>query len=117
MTDASGHFSLGNVPNYSILVFSYSGKIIELKPEFNSTMSVRMTIDKENTRPFQIRGSDQKAQPLVVIDGVESVNGFNGINPNDIRSVSVLKDKSATDKYGEKGRDGVIEIAMKKKTP
>lgn len=35
------------------------------------------------------------------------------INPNDIESISVLKDKSAIDLYGEKGKNGVIIIKLK----
>lgn len=53
---------------------------------------------------------------LYIIDGKEvSDEEFKKINPDDIYSITVLKDKHATDKYGEKGKDGVIEITMKKK--
>jgi len=37
------------------------------------------------------------------------------IKPEDIDSINVLKDKSALDKYGEKGKNGVIEIYSKKR--
>ena len=36
------------------------------------------------------------------------------INPNDIESITVLKDKSATEVYGDKGKNGVIIITLKK---
>ena len=52
--------------------------------------------------------------PLIVIDGI--VTGFNSldhINPADIQSVTILKDAKAAERYGEKGRDGVIEITLK----
>ncbi len=62
--------------------------------------------------------------PLVVIDGVvQPVRAtplfFNSpqlseIEPSDIESIIVLKDKSATLKYGQKGEHGVIEIIRKK---
>ena len=42
------------------------------------------------------------------------VNSIDQINPNDIESISVLKDKSATALYGEKGKNGVILITLKK---
>jgi len=42
------------------------------------------------------------------------VNNIDQINPNDIESISVLKDKSATALYGEKGKNGVILITLKK---
>ncbi len=38
------------------------------------------------------------------------------INPNDIESISVLKDAAAVAIYGEKAKNGVILIKMKKKT-
>ena len=58
--------------------------------------------------------------PLVVIDDSVSNIDVDKINPETIWSMNVLKDKSptekpATDKYGEKGKDGVIEITTKGK--
>jgi TonB-dependent SusC/RagA subfamily outer membrane receptor len=37
------------------------------------------------------------------------------LNPDDIMSITVLKDQSAVAKYGEKGRNGVILITLKNK--
>jgi TonB-dependent SusC/RagA subfamily outer membrane receptor len=37
------------------------------------------------------------------------------LNPNDIMSITVLKDQSAVAKYGEKGRNGVLIITLKTK--
>ncbi|MRT92756.1 M56 family metallopeptidase [Ancylomarina sp. 16SWW S1-10-2] len=57
-----------------------------------------------------------KNPPLYIVDGVE----FNGdksmkdIDPNDIETMNVLKGKSAIEKYGAKGKNGVIEITSKK---
>jgi TonB-dependent starch-binding outer membrane protein SusC len=82
-------------------------------------------------------------QPLFIIDGVpfapqnsviirqlanlsnaQSANGgiggispFNNINPNDIESISVLKDADATSIYGTQGSNGVIIITTKKGKP
>ncbi len=58
-------------------------------------------------------------QPLFVIDGfpVNSVgigNPMNTINPNDIESIDVLKDASATAIYGSRGSNGVIIITTKR---
>ncbi len=60
--------------------------------------------------------------PLIVIDGVPvesngiagSGNYLNTINPNDIESISVLKDASATALYGSRASNGVIIITTKK---
>lgn len=54
-------------------------------------------------------------QPLYIIDGqIHDGDKLKNINPKDIESISVLKDKSATDAYGEKGKNGVIVITLKK---
>jgi len=54
-------------------------------------------------------------QPLVVIDGVvNEKDKLEKINPDDIKTISVFKDDSATKKYGEKGKDGVIEVTTYK---
>ena len=48
-----------------------------------------------------------------MIDGVERPN-YNGLDPNEIESVSILKDASATAIYGVRGANGVILITTRK---
>lgn len=61
---------------------------------------------------LKIRGL--KGRPLFVLnEKVVSADEVSKISPEDIESVSVLKDKYATDKYGEAGKNGVIEIRLK----
>ena len=56
------------------------------------------------------------ASPLVLIDQTEaSTETMNKLDPQCIESITVLKDASATDIYGEKGKNGVILITTKKK--
>ena len=50
-------------------------------------------------------------KPLIIIDGVESSQD---INPNSVDKIEVLKDASAIQKYGEKGKNGVIIVTTKK---
>ncbi|MDR3652091.1 MAG: TonB-dependent receptor [Paludibacter sp.] len=58
-----------------------------------------------------IGGSD----PLVVIDGVQgNVDLLNQLPPNEIESVDILKDASATAIYGSRGAAGVILVTTKK---
>lgn len=53
--------------------------------------------------------------PLIIIDGIKVPNHeLKNTNPNTIESINVLKGKSATKKYGEEGKNGVIEITTKK---
>ena len=54
--------------------------------------------------------------PLVIVDGREVTgDSWKSIDPNDIESVTVLKDEEATNAYGEKGKNGVLIIQLKKK--
>ena len=50
--------------------------------------------------------------PLVLVDGVE--RDFNNIDPNEINTISVLKDASATAVFGAKGANGVIVVTTKR---
>ena len=52
--------------------------------------------------------------PLVVVDGVFWTAGINNINPNDIATIEVLKDASATAIYGSQGSNGVVLITTKR---
>ena len=56
-----------------------------------------------------------KFEPLYVIDGVPlNSDNFRSLNPDDIESVSVLKDAGATAIYGNRGSNGVIIVKTKK---
>lgn len=58
----------------------------------------------------------QSNKPLYIVNGKEiSETDLKTIQPNDIESINVLKDKKAIDKYGEKGKEGVLEIQLKDK--
>lgn len=52
--------------------------------------------------------------PLYVVDGYPTTGGINNINPNDIASIDVLKDASATAIYGIRAANGVVIITTKK---
>ena len=63
-----------------------------------------------------IRGITSYAgnDPLVIIDGISAViDDLNSLNPNDIKSVSILKDAALASIYGVKGGSGVIVITTK----
>ncbi len=51
--------------------------------------------------------------PLVVLDGIPFPGAISDINPNDIQSVDILKDASATAIYGSRGANGVILVTTK----
>ncbi len=64
---------------------------------------------------IRIRGSNSingGNDPLIIVDGLQGAN-INQLNPNDIASMEILKDASATAIYGSRGANGVILITTK----
>ena len=59
-------------------------------------------------------GSLGSNDPLYVVDGYPITGGLNNINPNDIATMDILKDASATAIYGVRASNGVVIITTKK---
>jgi len=55
-------------------------------------------------------------EPLLVVDGVPYVGGTSNINPEDVESITVLKDAASTALYGSRAANGVVMITTKKGT-
>ena len=66
---------------------------------------------KTSPKTNEIYTSDQE-KPLYIVDGKEVISI--SIDPDNIKKIDVLKGKSATDEYGDKGKNGVIIITSKK---
>ncbi|MBO9563443.1 MAG: TonB-dependent receptor plug domain-containing protein [Niastella sp.] len=107
---------------------SVKGKIIGIRTDSSRTITIRGRTDSSrffmdaslNGPGNPNRARAQYPDVLYVIDGVVQVKGdeaLNNINPDNISSVNVLKGASAEALYGEKGKDGVIVITSKSKTP
>jgi TonB-linked SusC/RagA family outer membrane protein len=60
------------------------------------------------------RSFNASNEPLYVIDGIPTIGGLEDINPQDISSMEVLKDASATAIYGSRGSNGVVLITTKR---
>lgn len=72
--------------------------------------------DPASTPTIRIRGfSSINAgnDPLIILDGAPYDGGINNINPNDIASLTVLKDAASNALYGARGANGVIMITTK----
>ncbi|HET7732731.1 MAG TPA: SusC/RagA family TonB-linked outer membrane protein, partial [Paludibacter sp.] len=65
---------------------------------------------------IRIRGTGtiNNSDPLIVIDGIPTDIPLNAISQDDIASIDVLKDASATAIYGSRGANGVVVITTKK---
>lgn len=88
----------GIVPNMNIK--SATGR----PGEYGSTINIRGV--------QTLSGSSDGMSPLILIDGVEG--DLNSVNPNDIESMSVLRDASASAIYGARAAFGVILVTTKK---
>ena len=79
-----------------------------------------VTVNITNAEPgadpqIRVRGAasiNAGADPLYVIDGVPADN-MQGINPNDIESIEVLKDAASAAIYGSRGSNGVVIVTTK----
>ncbi len=74
-------------------------------------------IEFDGNSLFQIRGISTISggkKPLIVVDGYPTELSLDMINPNEIESVTVLKDAAATTVYGVRASNGVIVIERKK---
>lgn len=69
--------------------------------------SVRITIRGANS-------INKSNDPLYIVDGLVRESGLEGINPDDIKSMQILKDASSTAIYGSRGANGVVIITTKK---
>ncbi len=100
---------LTNIPTSS-LISTLQGRV--------SGLTITQGTGEPGTGPgIQIRGVgtiDGDTGPLYVIDGVPGGGNFNNISPNDIESISVLKDASAASIYGARAANGVILVTTKK---
>lgn len=75
------------------------------------------TTSPGSTSSIVIRGEgsiNSGTDPLIILDGVPYEGGWNNINPQDVESVSVLKDAASNALYGSRGANGVIIITTKK---
>ena len=103
-----------------------SGRVTDLKQSLTGNLPGVTTItssgepggtrtDESSTQIF-IRGQNtwNGGQPLILVDGVE--RNMENVDVNEVESISVLKDASATAVFGVKGANGVILITTKRGT-
>ena len=129
ITDINGHFSLKAMKDGN-LWFSFIG-YKPVKASVSSTMNIRMEQEVVDLFP-ELSGSVKNGntgfkvnngvtvhgikgeEPLVIIDGKEAMekDALSKLAPDHIKSISVLKNKSAQVVYGDKGKNGVIIVEM-----
>lgn len=97
---------------------------LELAPNLNIAQAIQGSIPgvmiqttsagASPTESIEIRGRNSilaSNDPLIVVDGIPYGGNLSDINPNDVKSIEILKDASAAAIYGSRGSNGVILIS------
>jgi TonB family protein len=91
------------------------GRIENIQPN-DSPAEIQTLRILENDKSDYNAQEKAKHSPLVILDDTEvSTETMKKLDPENIESITVLKDVSATAKYGQKGKNGVILITTRKK--
>ncbi len=96
-------------------VFQTSQALAGLAPGLTATQSSGQPGNDGATiriRGIGTLGAGSKNDPLILVDGIP--DNLNGVDPNDIESISVLKDAAAASIYGSRAANGVILITTKR---
>lgn len=120
--DATGSIQVVNSEKFNKGAITSASELLTGKV---AGLTVNSSSDPGGGSIIRIRGGSSLSatnDPLIVIDGVPVAsdgiagdrNVLNIVNPNDIESVTVLKDASATAIYGSRASNGVILITTKK---
>ncbi len=107
-------------------VVSVKGDVMREVPSSNVSQALQgrvagVDISQTSSKPgspmqIRIRGTRSLTadnDPLIVLDGIPFPGSLADISPNDIQSMDILKDASATAIYGSRGANGVILITSK----
>jgi len=127
VTNANGNFTLKVDENHKEIVVAHVGYLPQTKSITpGNRYTIQLKIDPENppdppasTKEFnedlfniKFREKDKLSTPLYIVNGIE-VENMQSVNPNDIKSIEVLKDAYAVTEYGEKAANGVVLITLK----
>jgi len=94
---------------------SKTKNIVISKNKFKNLSEVQQIELPASSKDYNWNKLNQEDKPLLLIDGeINDNSNLHSLNPDNIESISVLKDKSATSIYGDKGKNGVIIITTKK---
>lgn len=110
-------------------VASMKGDVIREVPSANITQAMQgrvagVDMQQTDSKPgstlqIRIRGTRSLTasnDPLVVLDGIPFAGSISDLSSDDIKSIDILKDASATAIYGSRGANGVILITSNKGT-
>lgn len=131
VTDENGRFELEIKPEHGEIIISSVGFVTRMEKITkgkNYNIEMNSAVEPNDGEPVKslddnkldIRPSEKNLfesiikTPLYIVDGkVVKDLDLKSINPNEIQSISILKDTTATNLYGAKAKDGVIIIKRK----
>jgi len=86
-------------------------------PGVQLTSSTGQPGSRANIYVRGIGSINANSAPLIIVDGAPYEGSLNTLNPNDIESINLQKDASATSIYGARGSNGILYITTKKGRP
>ncbi len=106
----------------SAAIYGQKGKdgVIIIQTKDGASKSLQGKIDNpklgsmQNSENMGLKSPSGSAPPIFILDGKEVPN-IDDVSPENIEKIDVLKGKSATELYGEKGKNGVVVITSKQK--
>lgn len=108
--------SVGSVSGEDLTSYPVSDAVMGLQGKTAGVQVLQNSGTPGGSISVRIRGGNSlqgNNEPLYVVDGFALSEAPNAINPNDIESIEVLKDASATAIYGSRGANGVVLITTK----
>jgi TonB-linked SusC/RagA family outer membrane protein len=114
-SDVTG--SVGSVSRKDLNLYPVADAVMGLQGKTTGVRVIQNSGAPGAPVSVRIRGGNSLLggnEPLYVVDGFALSGSPNLINPNDIESIEVLKDASATAIYGSRGANGVVMITTKK---
>lgn len=106
-------------------ISSISGEELKQSPAANLAVSLAgrlpgLTVAERSAQPGRVltemylrgQGTTNSQSPLILVDGVERDLSY--IDPNEVESITILKDASATALYGVRGANGVVLVTTKR---
>jgi hypothetical protein len=119
---SDGRFAIDNVQaDNSLIIGCFGYKTQMIKPDFTSEMIIKLTkeLNSPEVKNINFRNPDLTPASAVIAinDVILDYKGTLKANPGEIESFKILMDKEATGKYGDKGKDGVLEIVLYSNKP
>lgn len=111
----AGNHHVGTVGDDTALQKELKGRVVNIRQNDSPAGMPTIGVHENDKGDYNVQEKTEHS-PLVILDDTEVSNEtMKKLDPENIESITVLKDVSATAKYGQKGKYGVILITTRKK--